>query len=148
MNFLAQLFETRHVDRDVVVDEEDAADAASVERAQVLDHTPDREAAERPPVHPPDRAERAGQRAAAAGLGDVEGADEVEGAVPGACLATRQRHRVELEEGAVGIVVVARPAPPREPGNRCEVERPPREAIDELAERELALTADDDAEEL
>src|SRR5207249_11961718 len=126
----------------------DAADAPPVERAQVLDHPPDREAAERPPVHPPDRAERARQRAAAARLGDVEGAVEVEGTVPGARLAARQRHRVELEEGAVGIVVVARPAPPREPGNRREVERPPREPVDQLAERQLALAADDEVEEV
>ena len=148
VDLVAQLLEARHVDRDVVVDEEDAPHAAPVERAQVLDHAPDREAAEGPPVHPPDRAEGAGQRAAAGGLGDVEGTVEVEGAVPGARLAARQRHRVELEQGAVLVVTVARRAPPRETGNRREVERPARQPVDELPEGELTLAADDEVEEM
>ena len=148
LDLLAQLLEPRHVDRDVVVDEEHAADAAPVEGAQVRDHTPDREAAERPPVHPPDRAERAGQRAAAARLGDVEGAVEVERPVPCARLPARERHGVELEKRPVRVVPVARPAPPREARDRPEVERRAREPVDELAKRDLALAPHDEVEEL
>src|SRR5262249_30086737 len=91
MDLLAQLLQARYVDRDVVVDEEDAAYAAPRESAQVLEDPRDGKPPKRPAVHAPDRAEGAGKRTAARRLGHVEDPIEVEGAVVGARLAPGER---------------------------------------------------------
>src|SRR6185503_8912879 len=92
-----ECFESRDVDRDVVVDDEDRASAACPCVADVVNHALDRQAMEVAAAHLDDRAEAAVERAAARGLDDVDGPAHVGVAGQDSSLAARWLDLAALE---------------------------------------------------
>jgi len=140
----AQQLEALHVERDVVVDDEDGARAPAAGVGDVGDDAWNREAVEVPPAHLDDRAEAAVERAAARRLDDVHLAAEHRVAGEHARIPLRRRDRAVLDgDDGPGWrldedVALAKPQAGDRRQRTLSIQR-----AQQLAKRQLALAADD-----
>jgi len=93
--------EPRHVERDVVVDDEDGTGTATARVLNVGDHVPERKPVKVSPTHLDDRAEAAVERAPARCLDDVHAPAEhrVAGQHPGRAVRRSDRSLLDRRDG-------------------------------------------------